>query len=204
MIHAHMKGRDHEDPSPLRRLPSPLPRVTSMHRKSFALTLSLWLLGALTPANAEPRIHFAPFENFERIDVAFIRQARSSIDLAAYTLTDVAVIEALTERARSGVVLRVLLYAGQIYDRPGSRPATALRDLQATPGVEIRLKPENEPLMHLKAYHVDGRLLRTGSANFTASGLKQQDNDLVILDTPSAVAAFQDVFEMLWQKKWKR
>lgn len=175
-----------------------------MHLKRPALILALWLLGAFTPANAEPRIHFAPFENLERIDVALIRQARSTIDLAAYTLTDVAVIEALAERARSGVALRILLYAGQIYDRPGSRPATALQDLQATPGVEIRLKPENEPLMHLKAYHIDGRWLRTGSANFSASGLKQQDNDLVILDTPSVVAAFQKAFETLWQRNSKR
>jgi phosphatidylserine/phosphatidylglycerophosphate/cardiolipin synthase-like enzyme len=175
-----------------------------MLHKGSAIALALWLLGFLNATNAEPRIHFAPFENLERIDVALIRRARSSIDLAAYVLTDVAVIEALAERARSGVALRILLYAGQIYDRPGSRPATALRDLQATSGVEIRVKPEDEPLMHLKAYQVDGRWLRTGSANFTASGLKHQDNDLVILDTPSALTAFQDVFETLWLKNAKR
>jgi phosphatidylserine/phosphatidylglycerophosphate/cardiolipin synthase-like enzyme len=175
-----------------------------MHPERPALILALWLLGSVTPAHAEPRIHFAPFENLERIDVALIRQARSTIDLAAYTLTDVAVIEALSERARSGVALRILLYAGQIYDRPGSRPTKALQGLQATPGVEIRVKPEDEPLMHLKAYHVDGRWLRTGSANFSASGLKQQDNDLVILDTPSVVTAFQKVFETLWQRNSKR
>jgi hypothetical protein len=32
-------------------------------------------------------------------------------------------------------------------------------------------------LMHLKSYQNDGRLLRTGAANFSASGLKRQDND---------------------------
>jgi len=31
--------------------------------------------------------------------------------------------------------------------------------------------------MHLKSYQIDGRLLRTGAANFSASGLKRQDND---------------------------
>jgi phosphatidylserine/phosphatidylglycerophosphate/cardiolipin synthase-like enzyme len=175
-----------------------------MQHRGFTIALALWLLGLLDPTNAEPRIHFAPFENLERIDASLIRQAKSSIDLAAYVLTDVAVIEALTERARSGVTLRILLYAGQIYDRPGSMPTMALQQLQATAGVEIRVKPEAAPLMHLKAYQVDGRWLRTGSANFTASGLKQQDNDLVILDTPSVVTAFQDVFETLWRKNATR
>jgi len=168
------------------------------------LLLAICLLGAVTPANAEPRIHFAPFENLERIDVALIRQARSAIDLAAYTLTDVAVMAALSDAAGRGVTVRILLYEGQIYDRPGSRPALALEALQQTPGVERRVKPESKPPMHLKAYQIDGTWLRTGSANFTASGLKQQDNDLVILDTPSAVTAFQDVFEIIWRKNSKR
>jgi phosphatidylserine/phosphatidylglycerophosphate/cardiolipin synthase-like enzyme len=157
------------------------------------------LLSSLSPLDAEPRIHYAPVENLEHIDVSFIDRARRSIDIAAYTMTDVPVIEALARSARRGVTVRVLLYAGQIYDKPGSRPFMALQALEATPGVSIRLKPEHRPLMHLKAYHIDGQWLRTGSANFTASGLKQQDNDLVILDSASAVAAFQGTFEKLWQ-----
>jgi phosphatidylserine/phosphatidylglycerophosphate/cardiolipin synthase-like enzyme len=50
--------------------------------------------------------------------------------------------------------------------------------LAQTRGVEIRLKRENSALMHLKSYEVDGQLLRTGAANFSASGLKRQENDL--------------------------
>jgi phosphatidylserine/phosphatidylglycerophosphate/cardiolipin synthase-like enzyme len=37
--------------------------------------------------------------------------------------------------------------------------------------------------MHLKSYEIDGKLLRTGAANFPASGLKRQDNDLIVIDT---------------------
>ena len=40
------------------------------------------------------------------------------------------------------------------------------------------------PYMHLKSYSVDGNILRSGSANLSASGLKQQDNDIVILREP--------------------
>ena len=32
--------------------------------------------------------------------------------------------------------------------------------------------------MHLKSHQIDGLLLRTGATNFSASGLKRQDNDL--------------------------
>jgi phosphatidylserine/phosphatidylglycerophosphate/cardiolipin synthase-like enzyme len=38
--------------------------------------------------------------------------------------------------------------------------------------------------MHLKSYQIDGKLLRTGAANFSASGLKRQDNDLIVIERP--------------------
>jgi phosphatidylserine/phosphatidylglycerophosphate/cardiolipin synthase-like enzyme len=42
--------------------------------------------------------------------------------------------------------------------------------------------------MHLKSYQIDGRLLRTGAANFSASGLKRQDNDLIVIESATAAA----------------
>jgi phosphatidylserine/phosphatidylglycerophosphate/cardiolipin synthase-like enzyme len=40
--------------------------------------------------------------------------------------------------------------------------------------------------MHLKRYQIDGRLLRTGAANISASGLKRQDNDLILIESADA------------------
>jgi hypothetical protein len=37
-----------------------------------------------------------------------------------------------------------------------------------------------------------------GAANFSASGLKRQDNDLVIIESPEAAVAFKHVFDMLF------
>jgi phosphatidylserine/phosphatidylglycerophosphate/cardiolipin synthase-like enzyme len=49
--------------------------------------------------------------------------------------------------------------------------------------------------MHLKRYQIDGRLLRTGNANFSASGLKRQDNDLIVIESAGAAAAFKRAFD---------
>ena len=46
----------------------------------------------------------------------------------------------------------------------------------AQSGIQIRVKASHE-LMHLKAYVIDGSLLRDGSANWSPSGLKRQDNN---------------------------
>ena len=41
----------------------------------------------------------------------------------------------------------------------------------------VRIK-RGGPFMHLKAYSIDGDVLRSGSANFSTSGEIAQDNDL--------------------------
>ena len=47
---------------------------------------------------------------------------------------------------------------------------------------------------------IDGRLLRTGAANFSASGLKRQDNDLIIIESADAAAAFKRNFDAQFAK----
>ncbi len=54
--------------------------------------------------------------------------------------------------------------------------------------------------MHLKAYLVDGARLRTGSGNFSHSGLSAQDNDLVLLDDRAAIEAFERNFDVIFSR----
>jgi len=50
----------------------------------------------------------------------------------------------------------------------------------------------------LKAYEVDGELLRTGSANFSLSGERRQDNDLIVIRDAKAAAQFEAHFQRMW------
>ena len=47
----------------------------------------------------------------------------------------------------------------------------------------------------MRPFQIDGRLLRTGAANFSASGLKREDNDLIVIESAEAAAAFKHNFE---------
>ena len=137
-------------------------------------------------------IHYAPIENLEHVDVALIDRAEREIDMAAYVLTDWPVMQALTRAADRGVKVRIYLDGTQLAER---EPAKVFNDLAETPGVEIRIKHETSAPMHLKSYQIDGKFLRTGAANFSASGLKRQDNDLIVIESPDAAAAFERAFE---------
>jgi phosphatidylserine/phosphatidylglycerophosphate/cardiolipin synthase-like enzyme len=163
---------------------------------AVGLALALIAVGAPTPASrGTPSIHYAPAENLERIDVALIDEARASIDMAAYVLTDWPVMEALGRAAARGVRIRLYLDNGRIGEHEPSAPFEALLE---NPAIAIGLKRAGAPLMHLKAYQIDGRLLRTGAANFSVSGLKRQDNDLIIIENAAAAAEFTRHFEAIF------
>jgi phosphatidylserine/phosphatidylglycerophosphate/cardiolipin synthase-like enzyme len=158
----------------------------------FALSSS-----AVTRCLADPAavIHYAPVENLERTDVAMIDRAEHDIDIAAYVLTDWPVMRALIRAARRGVKIRIYMDGRRIGERD---PTPLFRELIAAPDVDVRFKHAGSPLMHLKSYQIDGRWLRTGAANFSASGLKRQDNDLLIIESQAAAEAFKQRFDAIF------
>ena len=174
------------------------------------------------PANSV-QVHYAPFENLEHVDTDLLAQAHSTIDLAAYSLTDYAVAQALIAAAQRGVHIRIYRDATQAAgetahaEKSAANPkrrasrdpeddapndaddADILRRLSSTPNVAVRIK-HSHTLMHLKAYAVDGAFLRTGSANFSPTGEKRQDNDLILFHNAAAAAHFTQDFDRLWSR----
>lgn len=150
------------------------------------------LVAAIFLAAAPYEQHYSPRENLESFDVALIGTAAASIDMAAYVLTDKAVIGALEAAARRGVRIRVYL-------DPQPYEAATIKAMSAL-GVSVKIKPPG-PLMHLKSYCVDGSALRMGAANFSVSGLRQQDNDLEIDRRAGACAAFERDFAIMWERQ---
>ncbi len=74
-----------------------------------------------------------------------------------------------------------------------------METLLVHPNVAARVKGEGV-LMHLKAYAVDGEVLRTGSGNFSRSGLASQDNDAIFITDPMTVDLFEGNFERIWAR----
>ncbi len=169
-------------------------RVSGSATRGVFLALSLLLAG---PAAAGWSVAYAPSNDLERLDAVLLGTARGLIDMAAYVLTDVPVIDALAVAGTRGVHAR--LYRQPEEREPHGAVADALARLAAAPNVEVRFKAHGA-LMHLKSYLVDGRVLRGGAANFSASGLKSQDNDRVETDDPAAVAAFGAAFAAAWAR----
>lgn len=161
---------------------------------------ALLLGGGAAAGETHPRLelHYSPAENLETIDVATIDTAGETLDVAAYVLSDVAIVEAMTLAAERGV--RVRLFQEPSQERPrGDAVDAALAALLAEPTVFAKSNHRGA-WMHLKAYAIDGKVLRFGAANLSASGEKRQDNDLLLTDDPSLVRGFENEFETLWSR----
>ena len=180
--------------------------VRQLRRRLFLIGAAVVLAAgaASTTAVAQTNgvsVYYSPEENLELRDVALLRSARRNIDIAAYVLTDFPVMDALADAAKRGVAVRILTDQSQIRDdRSGAR----LTEVSQMQNVEVRIRPRGGSLMHLKSYVVDGEFLRTGSANFSASGLKRQENDLVLIHDRGAAKRFLEMFEEPWNgaKHW--
>lgn len=145
--------------------------------------------------------HFSPREDLERMDVQRLEGAKISVDIAMYAFTDRYIAEELQTLAHRGVKIRI--YRDQQQYEEEQRHASKKSDDSTTSmltgegNVQVRVKGHRE-LMHLKAYLVDGTLLRDGSANWSPSGEKRQDNNAHFTADPAQAAAFQKIFEEMW------
>jgi phosphatidylserine/phosphatidylglycerophosphate/cardiolipin synthase-like enzyme len=172
-------------------------RNLGLGRPVLAFVIPLLLAPTLGHALAL-ELHYAPNENLEAIDEALIDDSAETIDIAAYVLSDQTVIAALIAAADRGVLIRLYLDKGEFAEHDG-RKGGLIEKLLSYPNVFARLKGRGV-LMHLKAYVVDGRWLRTGSGNFSRPGLTDQDNDLIVVDDVSAIARFESNFDAIFAR----
>jgi len=154
---------------------------------------------ATRPETASATDFFSPEDNLERADLDQLGRARKTIDIAMYAFTDRFLAERLVALAQRGVVIRVYRDRRQYEEEQRRRSGSVMELFRGQPNIHVRVKRSRE-LMHLKAYLVDRVLLRDGSANWSPSGLKQQDNNARFTTDPAQVHAFQQAFEQMWSR----
>lgn len=142
-------------------------------------------------------LFFAEETSVEHILLEVIGGSRASIHVAAYRLTNLRLAQALAESHRRGLDVRVVLDAGKYEANP------ALAQLFSEHGVPHRtlagrLGPPTK--MHHKFAVFDGRMVTTGSYNWTEESEEQNFDDLIILREEAVVARYRNAFEQLWQR----
>ena len=138
--------------------------------------------------------------------IAFIQQARGTLDINAYLATDRRVIQAITQDVRRGIRVRIV-----IDRRPyGGRPRGEIARLRAT-GAQVRSAParftghgagkaRRYVFDHAK-YMVSGRRAEIGTANLTWSAFHKNREYLDITRQPAITHALRAVFAADWHNR---
>ena len=147
------------------------------------------------PAPGGAAVLYSPGTNLEHSELDMLRLAKASVDIAMYSFTDRELADELCRLARTGVRVRVYRDWSE-YQQEMQRGQSVTPALLAA-GVQVKVKAGRD-LMHLKTYAIDGELLRTGSANWSPTGLKRQDNDVRYEASPELARRFAEHFAELW------
>jgi phosphatidylserine/phosphatidylglycerophosphate/cardiolipin synthase-like enzyme len=143
------------------------------------------------PEAARMEAHFSPGEAPLRAIVKLIEEARGSIDVCVFTVTDDRLSRALQEAHQRGVRVRVVSDDEKALD--AGSDLWRLKDA----GLPVRLD-RAEAHMHHKFAVFDRLRLLTGSYNWTRSAADVNHENVLISDDPRLVQPFCRAFDDLW------
>lgn len=165
-------------------------RLTS--RLLFCLLAAVLTFQAVS-AFAEPQVFFSPSGGIQDRLLRAINLTKASIDLAIFDFTSAELAGALLAARERGVAIRVVADARQAQGKHSEIPFLLEK------GVKVRLVRGNgRGLMHHKFAVFDGKLLMTGSSNWTDSAERFNHEDALVLDDPAIIQRYQAHFEQLF------
>jgi mitochondrial cardiolipin hydrolase len=148
------------------------------------------LVSTVPPADVAEACFTPQHDGAGRI-VRLFGEARKSVEVCVFTITDDRITSAMLAAQRRGVRIRVITDNEKSFD-PGS---DILRLTQA--GLAVR-QDETEFHMHHKFAVFDQGLLLTGSYNWTRSAALHNEENFVLLSELRLIRAFSGLFEELW------
>ena len=145
------------------------------------------------PAEGTLEVHFSPGETCLGAILDQLEDARRSIDVCVFTITDDRIARALLAAHERGIKLRVITDNDKANDE-----GSDVWKLERA-GIPVRVD-RTEWHMHHKFAVFDGRIALTGSYNWTRGAARNNEENLVLCEDERFVTAFRREFEKLWER----
>lgn len=137
------------------------------------------------------QVFFSPGQECRQALVELCNNAKHSIDVCVFTISDNPLRDALLAAHRRKVKLRV------ISDNDKSGDMGSDVDELAELGVPVKLD-DSPHHMHHKFALFDQRILVNGSFNWTRSASERNQENIMLLSDASLIAQYSKKFEQLW------
>lgn len=129
---------------------------------------------------------------------AALQAATDHIDVSVFYLTHTALAGDLIAAKRRGVRVRVIV------DATSALNDYSKHELLRAAGIPVKV--ENWPgKMHAKAVAIDDRVVFAGSMNWTSAGVRDNDENILEIESPEQARAYEAWFDRLWTSipdKW--
>ncbi len=170
-----------------------IPLLGWLERVSKALDL------ARTPVDhgVATEVWFSPGDDCREAVRRELRRAAAQVDICVFTISDDRISEAILATHRRGVRVRILT------DNDKRLDAGSDIDRLRRAGIAVE-EDHSAAHMHHKFAVYDGRVLHTGSFNWTRSASRDNEENLLQTGDPAAVGPFAERFEQLWRRFARR
>jgi phosphatidylserine/phosphatidylglycerophosphate/cardiolipin synthase-like enzyme len=156
------------------------------------LILSLVLIISL-PCFSEIKILFSPKGGITEEIIKQIDNAQEYIDIAIYSFTYEPIAGAIIRAKNRGVRIRILMDKGQ------SKGKYSKYKYLLDSGIAV-IQDRHTGIMHNKIAMIDGRILFTGSYNWSKSAEERnQENLLEFIDEEEIIKVYQERLDYLWE-----
>jgi len=148
---------------------------------------------AMTAPPKENEVCFSP-ENLCDVKFwKFLQTAQKSLDIAIFDITHEKIVhEILVAKVSRKIPVRVVV------DTRQSKGQHSLVSLLIKGGANVRFGKQRG-VMHNKFTILDGKMLQTGSFNYTNAAATKNNENQIYLSNPAIIEQYQKRFEELWQ-----
>lgn len=134
---------------------------------------------------------FAPEDNAMDYVLPLVKQAKDSVHFMTFAFTHDEMGQELVRQSRRGVDVK-----GVFESRNATSDHSEIHRLYCN-GVDVR-KDGNPATMHHKVFIIDGKIVVTGSYNFSNNSENSNDENLIFLSNHDIAGTYQEEFEKVW------
>ncbi len=141
-----------------------------------------------TPEN---RCYFSPGDDCENAIVSSIRNAKHSVKICVFTISENVISDAVVKAHKEGISVKIITDNDKLNDM-----GSDIRMLSKA-GIRIRIDQSSSHMLH-KFCVVDKEVLLTGSYNWTKSAADRNQENILVTEDPKMVKSYLSEFEKLW------
>ena len=146
---------------------------------------------------ADLKVYFSPKGGCQETVISQIKKAQRTIDIAMYDFTSGAIAQELIKARGRNVLIRIVLDKSQAIQYSSKAKYLTKNHF----GIRYH---NGHGLMHNKFAIIDGRVLITGSFNWTMMADQRNEENLLVITDAGLIKEYQKRFEYLYRSSTKK